>query len=645
VKFVRLYIQNFLTIGRAAVDLQDRGLHLIQGKNEDDGSASSNGAGKSSLVDAICWVLFGTTARGIKGDKVVNQTAKKDCSVQLTLRKGDSVYVVQRFRKHKDHKNSLLIQAVTASGAVDLHKGTEAESQKVLESILGCSQEVFMAAVYSGQEVMPDLPMKTDKELKTLVEEAAGLRRYERAYEIATKRRTTAQRELETAEAARTTLQAVMKRVEETLLKARANYGAWEKGRGVRVDEATVAVTEQELKLRTHLANVLASKKGHDAAVVRIAEIDTELEKHGELERAARDAETKHQAALRGIEKHKKDAAEKTIAQLEKQLEATRAGKIAPCESCGKTHTESEQSELIAHVETLLTTAKDNLAAVKALVLKQVTAATWAAAAATEARRKVPDVSAITAERTGLQAVVTRFQQGKDEIERMKAALDKAKEQVELRKTESNPHAATVTMLETQVAEHASKMGELTTQVATKQEALEIAESVVKVFGPAGVRAQILDTVTPFLNDRTADYLSVLSDGNMHATWTTLTKGAKGDLKEKFSIDVHNDKGSDNFQGLSGGEKKRVRLACGLALQDLVASRAANPIELWIGDEIDEAMDAAGLERLMTLLERKARERGTVLVISHNELRDWCDEVTVVRKKDGTSTVEGSLCV
>ena len=39
--------------------------------------------------------------------------------------------------------------------------------------MLGCSEEVFRAAVYVGQD-LPDLPAMTDKQLKELVEEAAG---------------------------------------------------------------------------------------------------------------------------------------------------------------------------------------------------------------------------------------------------------------------------------------------------------------------------------------------------------------------------------------------------------------------------------------------------------------------------------------
>ena len=121
---------------------------------------------------------------------------------------------------------------------------------------------------------------------------------------------------------------------------------------------------------------------------------------------------------------------------------------------------------------------------------------------------------------------------------------------------------------------------------------------------------------------------------------------ATGEVREKFHIDAHNDAvGTTSFGLLSGGEKRKVRLACALALQDIVASRAEKPINLLIGDEVDDALDESGLERLMGLLDEKSRERGTLLVISHNELSDWVREVCTVTRKAGQSTMEGPLCL
>ena len=204
---------------------------------------------------------------------------------------------------------------------------------------------------------------------------------------------------------------------------------------------------------------------------------------------------------------------------------------------------------------------------------------------------------------------------------------------------EENPHlAGAKDAIERLRAVDDAQKAKRTEQAKILDEQL-IALNAVNVYGPAGARAHILDTVTPFLNDRTAHYLGSLSDGNISAVWNTISTTKSGEMREKFKIEVTNNTGGDSFAALSGGEKRKARLACALALQDLVASRASKPINLWMGDEIDEALDPAGLERLMTVLEEKARERGTVLVISHNDLKDWIRSRWLVVKDAGAATV------
>ncbi|HDX0756819.1 TPA: hypothetical protein RNM65_004133, partial [Escherichia coli] len=51
------------------------------------------------------------------------------------------------------------------------------------------------------------------------------------------------------------------------------------------------------------------------------------------------------------------------------------------------------------------------------------------------------------------------------------------------------------------------------------------------------------------------------------------------------------------------------------------------------------ALDTAGLERLMGILESKARERGTVLIISHKEMKSWFRETITLEVKEGRSYV------
>lgn len=642
-KILSLGVRNFLTIGEAHINLNDKGLILVQGVNDDDSSANSNGAGKSSITEALSWVLYGKTARGESGDSIVNKTAKKDCRVEVELQDGENKIRVVRHRKHKEHKNSTLVYLVAADGELaPLHKGTEAETQLVITEIIGCSYEVFCAAVYAGQENMPNIPGMTDKQLKSLVEEAAGITRLERAHEVAKEKRLVVERgvnviesQLATANASITRAKTVeleqvigdidawKARQSDLVAQERRNHAA-ERANAVEAAVALkampVAAIEEELaSIDAGLASISAKRLDADRAAARVVAAQRDLTTH----------RTRLESLIGEI-KH----IDTEIAALEKGM---------PCPTCG---TASSPDTVDAAREKLQQRRTEKLVAAK----NERSAADAAKAAvdqaevdAEAAKAAVPDATALST-----RAAELRAEKAKADALRTKAGthLERSKQheaRAEALEKEPNPHIATRDRLVRRIEELEAAHQEHADKLAKAREDYEVADAVVKVFSPAGVRAHILDTVTPFLNERTADYLSTLSDGNISAVWSTLSTTAKGELREKFVIDVENTKGAESFGGLSGGEKRKVRLACMLALQDLVSARATKPIGLWIGDEIDDAMDSSGQERLMAILDKKARERGTVLVISHNDLKDWIDQVMLVRKSGGYSTVEGAL--
>lgn len=643
-KFHDLEIENFLTIKSAKVGLADRGLQLIQGLNEDDSSASSNGAGKSSLVDAIDWCLYGLTARDVKGDAVINLAAKKDCRVSLTMSNGASKYRVTRYRKHKEGKNSLLVELM-GEAAVDMSHGTDAETQKVLEKIIGCSHEVFVAAVYSGQEIMPDLPKMKDRELKTLIEEAAGLQRIEKAYELARERMNTLKSAALDATNRVANLRADQTRAELAMGEVFVKVAQWEENKEVRVKESEDTVTEATramTKAGKMARDLLPACKSANTLVIGI---DDKLAGHKRLETVAVAAERAVRSAELAIDTSllKRLAAQVQVHETQIANAATECKK--PCKECGTVLETMSVKDYIAHRTEHLDAAKLKLEQGKVLAREQVAKLLALRTDAATARAAVPDVSALAKIREESVLVINEWKAAETASTRCVADVKAAGEQLALRRTEPNPHQSALELSEKQVKGVVERLAAAATTLTDSTQNFEIASSVVKVFGPAGVRAQILDQVTPFLNERTADYLSALSDGEIAAVWTTLTRAASGDLKEKFSIDVTHAKGGDSFVALSGGEKRKVRLATALALQDLVASRATQPINLFIGDELDDALDPAGLERLMTILERRSRERGTVLLISHSDLKDWVDNVTTVRKTgQWHSVVEGALC-
>jgi len=646
-KFLSAHIENFLTVASGTVKLADRGLNLIQGVNSDDDSASSNGAGKSSIVDAICWCLYGVTARGVKGDSVVNLKAKKNTSVIVALENGATTYKVERYRKHATGKNCLRLYAIVdpTGPSVDMTRGTDAETQKEVEKILGASYEVFVAAVYSGQEAMPDLPKMGDRDLKRLIEEGAGMQRIERAYALSRTRLTSAKNLLDGYVARLDTAKTGLLRTESALETRREKAKQWDAGRASVIAGLESRVNAAKGDATAKALHAQSLKPAADAAATRLTEIGVSLAEHANAQRAATAAQQSAQRAELAIEKHALQAAAKKVESAQHGIAHIEDDLARPCSTCGTVlNSDEHRKHLTAALDTKLATAKSEQAAIALRVRAQVQAHRDAVAAYEAALALVPDVSALNAERNTLEQDKTALQHAIRVAQTAKQTLDQEKLSLDNAKAAVNPEQSVVEELEERLSYENTQVTGWTAEIEKATADVAVAESVVKVFGPAGVRAQILDTVTPFLNARTADYLSVLSDGAIQAIWTTLTKSASGDLKEKFSIEVTHSKGADSFAGLSGGEKRKVRLATALALQDLVASRATQPIDIWFGDEVDDALDPSGLERLMTILERKARERGTVIVISHNSLGDWIDNVTTVTKADGVSTVEGALC-
>ena len=637
-----LTIKNFLTITEASVRLSNRGLLLIQGENKEDSSATSNGSGKSSLVDAICWCLFGTTARKVAGDRVVNRKAKKNCTVSIRIEddSGD-VYLIERTRK----PNALNVSMSTPSStAVDLTKGTEKETQEVIESIIGCSADVFMASVYAGQERMPNLPGMTDKELKLLIEEAAGVQTLAEAYAIARNTANNAQSVLSALSMKVAHMQDAAKTLEE-------QKNEIERMTAEHLTRVTAEVREMVLKARAHIEDkttLLASLDPNEktALLQEVASIQASLAglngQQARLDMLTESAnEANRQLAVAVVQaqstKSRFESAQKALENVD-----SRVGK--PCGECGKPYEEHDLDTARNHATHALDRARDDRDA----AATKLEAAKKAAADAHDAVQSFKATMTNTAtEYARLSAANTKLAVISDK-EKAIAALDNSARTLAVnakkKQSEENPFAAHKLAILKKIEENEVKLKEEMDKVAKAEVRANILQEATVVLGPAGVRAHILDTVTPFLNDRTSHYLGTLSDGAISAVWTTLSKTAKGEVREKFSIEVTNNLGGESFDELSGGEKRKVRIACAMALQDLVATRATKPIQLFIADEVDHAIDPAGLERLMAVLEQKARERGTVLVISHNSLADWIDNIiTVVKDGQYSSRVEGAL--
>lgn len=646
--FGKLFINNFLVIGDAEVDLHNCGLTLIEGRNEDDESANSNGAGKSSLVDALCWCLYGVTGRGVSGDAVINKKAKKECVVGVEVwTEGLNCYYIERGRKSKRLGNNLIVQHIIVDGndvgsGCELTKTTVADTQAVVNDLLGCSYEIFTSSIYAVQEKMPDLPALTDKNLKTLIEEAAGIDKLQRASEIAhvkyqdcVRLTTETQGKIENL----TSELSNNKKLLDDVVYERETHirnATIERAQQLRYKDLLESELKKTSALPVEAVEAIEKKKAEIQA--KIDEYSFIEAKGAEKQRLAMSAQSHCVMTKKEIEKEKEK-----IADLNKEINNLEAKIGTHCSECGKVYQAEDLETAKKAIEMQIANKTKEVLKQIEDFKNQVAEAKVLAKDAEDFKKSMPSVTKLMSAMNELNERLKKNQDVQFQIDTQKRELQNLKKTIEATEEVTvkgeTPYNKTIKTLEESIAKLEKDKKERESEHEKYAEQQKIAEAVDELYSRKGIRAHILDTVTPFLNERTAFYLNTLSDGEITATWQTLTKTAKGDFKEKFSIDVQSVKGANCFAGLSGGEKRKVRVATSMALQDLVASRAKKPIDLYIADEVDHALDASGLERMMSILEEKAKQFGTALVISHNSLRDWIDNSIVVTKRDGISTV------
>ena len=142
-KIKQLQIKNFLSVQKAHINFDDfDGLTVIKGKNLDTGG--SNGAGKSSIVEAVYFALTGKTLRKSTEASLVNSQAKKGLEVAVQFEKSDGTEVwVSRSKKPTKMQITIDGQDVTA--------GHRDGSQARLDEIIGAPHKVLAASMFFGQ--------------------------------------------------------------------------------------------------------------------------------------------------------------------------------------------------------------------------------------------------------------------------------------------------------------------------------------------------------------------------------------------------------------------------------------------------------------------------------------------------------------
>ena len=155
-----------------AVDFDRKDLTLVLGENLDlGGDGSRNGTGKTTIINALSYSLYGQALTNIRKDNLVNKTNGKNMLVSLDFEVSGKDYRIERGRKPNVLKFYVNSQEQEIT---DDSQGDSRETQDAIEHILGMSHDMFRHILALNTYTEPFLSLKSNEQ-RTLIEQLLGI--------------------------------------------------------------------------------------------------------------------------------------------------------------------------------------------------------------------------------------------------------------------------------------------------------------------------------------------------------------------------------------------------------------------------------------------------------------------------------------
>lgn len=190
-RLIEAEIENFMGYtGVHTLRLNSLGLVNISGVNLDDPGNNSNGAAKTTILEALTWCLFGeglprrqgNTEKGVSADEVIPDSLKGQTRVTVHLQddaKPEHIAVV-RWRKYKEGKAKRTSGVTVREDGQDFTYLDMAEGTKHVKRVLGIDRDIWVRSVIFGQESAFNFCEATAKDRADILTTVMGLEEVDR---------------------------------------------------------------------------------------------------------------------------------------------------------------------------------------------------------------------------------------------------------------------------------------------------------------------------------------------------------------------------------------------------------------------------------------------------------------------------------
>ena len=588
IKLKDLTVKNFMSVGNAtqAVNFCTEQLTLVLGENLDQGgddSGSRNGTGKTTIVNALSYSLFGQALTNIKKDNLINKINGKNMLVTVEFEKDGKLYRIERGRKPNVLKFYIDDQVIDDQDVDDEGQGDSRETQKDIDELFGMSHDMFKHIVALNTYTEPFLSMKANDQ-RAIIEQLLGITLLSEKAEMLKEQIRISKDDILQESAKIDAVKKSNDRIQESINSLKLKQSAWQKNKETDITKIQKAIDELAGVDIEHEINQHALLKTYDDHAAKIKSLNKE---RATLETALMQAD-------------------KTVKKYEKEIAKLADNKCPACEQDLHDH---KHEEMIKSAEKNLLEADiymSDVAGKLEVVIKELDS--------------IGDINGRP----------VSFYDTLDEAYNHRSNLENLGTQLENKRNELDTYQEQIEDLENTALQDVSwdSVNSLTLMKDHQEFLLKLLTNK-----DSFIRKKIIDQNLAYLNNRLTYYLDKV--GLPHSVV----------FQNDLSVEI-TQLGQDlDFDNLSRGERNRLILGLSWSFRDVWESLYQNINLLFIDELIDSGMDAAGVEGSLGILKKMGRERHkNIYLISHrDELIGRVNNVLRVIKENGFTSYSNDI--
>jgi DNA repair exonuclease SbcCD ATPase subunit len=586
IKIKDLTVKNFMSVGNQtqAINFDKGELTLVLGENLDlggDDSGSRNGTGKTTIVNALSYAIYGNALTNIKRDNLINKINGKGMLVTINFEKDGVDYKIERGRKPNITK--FTINGKDFEEDSDESQGDSRETQKVIEELFGMSHDMFKHLIALNTYTEPFLALKNNDQ-RAIIEQLLGITLLSEKAECLKEEMKINRDKMSSENTRIETVKISNEKIQQNIESLERKQRMWE-------DQKVSAIDELESSIK----------------ILQEIDIDAEIEAHKCLDdfnkKQSTIAEAKRWIANIEADDSKQ---EKLIEKLDNEIVLLKEHK---CHTCGQDLHDKKQEEIL--------NAKEEQ--------KQEAAAQILANST-----QLQEHQTVIVNIGELESCPPTQYDTLEQALQHRSTVEGLEKDLQAKKDDINPYSEQITELkDTAIQEVSFDLLNELTKVKDHQDFLYKLLTNKDSF----VRKKIIEQNLAYLNQRITYYLAKIGLPHIVEFQNDLTV-----VITQLGQDL-------DFDNLSRGERNRLILSMSWAFRDVWESLYHSINLLFIDELVDSGMDSAGVESSIGILKKMTRERQkNVFLISHrDDLTSRVNHVLKVIKENGFTSYSNDV--